>query len=89
MAHSVEGFAGSRICTAPPSPAEPAGYAATKEAIPTSIDILDTEEALVVRYMINGGKRNGKTEKRLATVANKTDCFRIFLLSDEWAGVHG
>ena len=42
-------------------------------------NILDTEESLIVRYEINGGKRNDKTEKRLChTVADKTDCFRLF-----------
>jgi hypothetical protein len=75
MAHSVQGFAGSRICAAP-------GFGASRsgsEAIGPSIDVLDTEESLIVRYKINGGQRNGKTEKRLChTVANKTDCFRLF-----------
>jgi hypothetical protein len=72
MAHSVQGFAGSRICAAP-------GFVATTDSLPTGIDILDTEEALLVRYKINGGGRNGKIEKRLChTVANKTDCFRLY-----------
>jgi hypothetical protein len=73
-AHSVDGFAGGSVCAAPNYQAVSSG-----DAIPAGIDILGTEESLILRYQINGGKRNGETEKRLChTVADKTDSFRLF-----------
>jgi hypothetical protein len=73
-AHSVQGFTGASVCATPNTKALPAD-----SATPLSGNILDTEESLIVRYEINGGKRNDKVEKRLChTVADKTDCFRLF-----------
>jgi hypothetical protein len=73
-AHSVQDFTGATVCARPFTKALPADPAA-----PLSGNILGTEESLIVRYEINGGKRNNQIEKRLChTVADKTDCFRLF-----------
>lgn len=76
VAYSLASAALPRLCAAP-------GYrianAPSNTAIPGTIGILDTEEALALRYRINGGARNGQTELRWChTVASKTDCFRIY-----------
>jgi hypothetical protein len=63
----------------PPTSATKFSHSPSRPRTPLSGNILDTEESLIVRYEINGGKRNDKVEKRLCpTVADKTDCFRLF-----------
>jgi hypothetical protein len=46
----------------------------------TSIDVLNTEEAFLLRYKINQGSLTNTIEKRFChTVANNSDCFRVFV----------
>jgi hypothetical protein len=75
-AYSLQSAGVPKLCAAP-------GYATTNPSsdarLGPGILVLDTEEALALRYKINGGPRNGQTEMRLChTVASKTDCFRIY-----------
>ena len=58
---------------------DPYGQRDRHTEIGFGVDVLDTEEAYVLRYQINGGQRTGAIEKRLShTVNDKTDTFRIF-----------
>ena len=79
------GFTGPILCANPdevgtpikvketddiPGPTGPAGA--------SSVDILDLEEAMILRYQVNGGVASGKIEKRVChTTGNNNDCFRV------------
>ena len=74
-------FSGPVICR---NPAASIATAKQTDPIPvggsgaSSVDILDAEEAFILRYRINGGPNNGKVEKRVChTVNSNTQCFRI------------
>jgi hypothetical protein len=78
------GYTGPVLCTNP----DEVGLIKVKETddIPTqtgpsgasSVDILDLEEAMVLRYQVNGGPANDAIEKRVChTTGNNNDCFRI------------
>jgi hypothetical protein len=82
---SVTGFTGPVLCSNPAEVATPIKVKETDDipgpngpAGATSVDILDLEEAMILRYKVNGGSANGKIEKRVChTTGNNNDCHRI------------
>lgn len=84
------GFTGPILCTNPAEVGIPNEVtesadipAQTGPSGATSIDILDLEEAMILRYDVNGGAADGTIEKRFChTVGVNNDCFRISPLLD-------
>jgi hypothetical protein len=79
------GFTGPILCTNPAEVGTPIEVTESQD-IPTqtgpsgatSIDILDVEEAMILRYEVNGGSAGGAIEKRFChTTGVNNDCFRI------------